>query len=245
MNFFFKAAINLLFIFVLINDSAIAQNISARYAVVETINASGNSNLYNKTIQLNYEGFFYKSGGTYISYLKPLYLDKYPEGYVMLRTETSSGTMNANSYVLTMDTVQHINYVSMDSLIIRSRMNANSYKVNKLPNTCRSFEIDYQQWKILPETKTIQGLRCQRAKRVDASGKVYYDVWFCADLPTECNYNAIIGLPGLIVEGDCIPWNQHFSLMSYEWNNEVVAKVFWPAEFNEGFRTQSPFKRQW
>lgn len=244
MNFFLRTVFNHLFIFVLIDVSAIAQNISARYAVVETINGSGNNSLYKQSIQLNYDGFFYRSGGTYISYLKPLYLGKYPQGFVSLNSESSTGALNVSSYMLTMDTLQHINYISMDSLIIRSRVNANSYKVNKLPNTCRSFEIDYQQWMILPETKTIQGLRCQRAKRVDTSGKVYYDVWFCADLPTACNFNAIIGLPGLIVEGDCIPWNQHFSLVSYEWNSEVLASVLWPVEFNEGFRMQSPFKRQ-
>lgn len=231
--------LSLLFVFC-ITKATYSQNLSAKYSVTKSIEVAGEDPNNNKVVSLDFDGYLYKKDSIYISYLKPLYLNTYPDGYI---SDNNSPNNNYQTTVV-MDTIQFIRYISMDSLIKRTRFQSFPSQTNMFSNAYRKFEVNYQQWEILPEAKIIDGLKCQRAKWY-SSGSLQYDVWFCADLPIEVNFDGIIGLPGLVVEGENVPIKMKFALKSYELNASISDATMWPKEFNEGFRTLAPIKKRW
>ncbi|WP_228414880.1 GLPGLI family protein [Chryseobacterium sp. G0201] len=52
-------------------------------------------------------------------------------------------------------------------------------------------------WTIYPDTMTISGLKCQKA-RGEWKGRIY-DAWFCPDIPFKAGPWKLNGLPGLII----------------------------------------------
>lgn len=52
-------------------------------------------------------------------------------------------------------------------------------------------------WKVLSDTTTISGLKCQKAIG-EWKGRIY-NVWFCPDLPFKAGPWKLNGLPGLII----------------------------------------------
>jgi len=53
-------------------------------------------------------------------------------------------------------------------------------------------------WKILPDTATINGFKCQKAESVN--GDITVSAWFCKDIPFNVGPLSYYGLPGLIVK---------------------------------------------
>jgi len=54
------------------------------------------------------------------------------------------------------------------------------------------------KWEFLPDTSTILGLKCQKAKGVFKSGAYYF--WYTEDIPVPFGPEKLGGLPGLIVQ---------------------------------------------
>lgn len=217
----------------LITSKAIAQNITAKYAVTETIYYTDKNGNKAAAPILKFDGFFYGNGHTYISFLKPLYLNDYPDGSIIVEQSPDNVFRSVG---LIMDTIQGIDYNSLDSLIYRCRFQKNPEGLTS--NTKFDFELGYQKWEILPETKTIQGLQCQRAKRYDPyrGNMLVNDVWFCADLTVPVSFDNCLGLPGLIVEGTNLGTNTFYELQYYNLNMAIPEQIFWPNEFTEMFR---------
>jgi GLPGLI family protein len=227
------------FYFLLITLKGLSQNMKAEYAVTTNIYYNDESGNKKSAGVLKYDGFFLRNNKKYISYIKPLYLNEYPNGNVQL-IGSDNNSLGVN---VCLDTCQYLCYVSLDSFIIRNRFQ--KALDGKISNQVRNFEPNYQKWELLSEIKNIQGLKCQRARWVNSAGTILYDVWFCEDIITDCNFNGLMGLPGLIVEGECIPWNQKFVLLKYTTNIKVDDSVFWPKEFNEPFKHFGTIRKKW
>lgn len=53
-------------------------------------------------------------------------------------------------------------------------------------------------WKILPDTTTIKGFKCQKAE--STNGEITVSAWFCKDIPFNVGPLSYFGLPGLILK---------------------------------------------
>lgn len=232
--------INLLFL-VIITFNLSAQTITANYSVTKAVTYNDEKGTENFVAVLKYDGFLYASNNKFISFLKPLYLKDYPKGEIPILSKQNN---ESNAYGVRMDTLQEIQYIALDSLIMRFRFHKNPEGYHS--NFMREFEANYQKWEILPETKTIQGLQCQRAKLFHPKkAQLIFDVWFYADIPVQVNFSNIIGLPGLVIEGELIPEKIKFALKKYELDVPISKHIFWPNEFNEPFKQEGKIYKRW
>jgi GLPGLI family protein len=206
-----------IFYYLLFNN-AYAQNLSATYAVI--INDPAGLNL-------EYEGVYYFSNNKSASYLKPLYLEKHPEGYL---------TKDEKNYVLNMEPIQYYVVSNIDSGTIRT----NNHNFNFLYTFDKGFFI----WEILPETKSIDGLSCQKAQwRRKKNDKVLGEIWFATEIPVSAGLFTLQGLPGLLVELDFYKFCKA-SLLSYNTHETIDERVFWPEVFSQKeFKNGDHWKR--
>ncbi|HRN79292.1 MAG TPA: GLPGLI family protein [Ferruginibacter sp.] len=208
----------LIITFLLISKFLYSQNIAATYAVV--INDPAGLNL-------EYEGVYYFSKNKSASYLKPLYLEKFPEGYI---------TKDGKNHALDMDSIQHYIVTNIDSGTIRIN--------NRYINFYHTYDEGFMIWEILPDTKNIDGLSCQKAQwRRKKNDKVLGEIWFATEIPVSAGLFTLQGLPGLLVE-------VHFynfckaNLLSYNTNVPIDENVFWPEVFNQKvFKNGGHWKR--
>lgn len=200
-----------------------AQNFSAIYSVEHTTTVN-TSEMQTASVTLGYTGYFYKSGNKYISFFKPLFLDKYEDGSF----EIAPG----HSVNITMDTIQAISYIDLDSNIVRTR--TDMVKINKV----RKFVPGLIKWQIMPETKNINGLDCQRAL-MDFNGKTNLcEIWFCSDINIPVSLRNLPDLPGFLVEANYYSAKETYKLVSYKIEDSISENTFWPLEFKEPFYDQ-------
>lgn len=235
----FLKAIFLVLLIISVNTSA--QTVVANYEVTKSITYSDENGTENTAANLKFDGYLYASNSQFISFYKPLYLNDYPKGSIALPSKKDG---QSNAFVVVMDTLQEIQYVALDSLIMRYRFQKSPQGFHS--NFMREFEANYQKWEILPETKTIQGLQCQRAKLFHPKkAQLIFDVWFYADIPVKVNFSNIIGVPGLVIEGELIPEKIKFALKKYELDVPISKHIFWPNEFNEPFKQEGKIYKRW
>lgn len=186
-----------------------------------------------KSTTLNFKGYLYKLGNRYIYFSKPLFLETYPEGKI-----TSSDGGQIGYSVFCIDTMQHVIYVDLDSSIKRGR-NGFAGLEKKDSGINRLFEIEpgLNEWKILPATKLVNGLTCQKATLAmrGEPTKPYMEIWFATDIPMPVGPWGTTDMPGLAVEGKFIGADLSFSLQSFTPNSSFDTAVFWPGYFNEPF----------
>ncbi len=215
---------------------AISQTFEAQYKVSEDIYMNLGDQGLKKALTLDYIGYFYRKGNRYIYFEKPNYLNTYPSG----NFEFNTTEHNVTSISLSMDSVQNLSSRDMDSLVFRMRPNM-SGKGQVTYNYMQKFDSNFFQWDLLPETKIVNGLKCQKAT-LTLRGKPQWSVWFTSDIPMQAGIDAIMGLPGLVVEADCIPLKKHYSLVKYSANTPLADGLFWPAEFNQRFEKLSDMR---
>lgn len=209
-----------------------AQNVFAMYKVTKEIDIPEHDGFKPKLQPLDFTAYFYRKGATSISFYKPAYLDKYPNGQITYSVP-GAGSNHIGVHMLNMDTVLCIDYKNMDTLIWRYT----SYTNNTGSQQPYSFNIEpgFQVWEILNETKRIGGLNCQRALSRSTTGTAYWDVWFCPDIPLDGNISNIFGLPGIVVEAENSILKEIFLLESYQLDINIDDKVFWPEIFQKKF----------
>lgn len=216
-----------LFIFI---EKAFGQinTLVANYQVTKDIDLSHSS---QKDLNLSYKGYYFQKGNRSFSFIKPEYLALYPKGFIPLPSEN----FGIIEHSLCIDTIQQINYIHHDSLLFRGQANFTGGK--KGENVYFTYDRDFYEWKLVNETKVIEGLQCQRAQRFNiGNGTVIWDGWFATDIPVNYGIENIINAPGLMVEGHSIGAKTHYKLISYEINVPVDDTIFWPAEFNQPFK---------
>lgn len=114
-----------------------------------------------------------------------------------------------------------------------------NYKQNKTFTTTNSTVGKYYverafksiAWKILPETKTINNLNCQKAEG-DFHGR-NFTVWFSTDLPFKAGPWKLIGLPGLIIEAIDNSNRIKFSLTSFQFITKPSEITFFNQKYEE------------
>ena len=178
---------------------------------------------------IQFEGIFKKKGIRHISYSKPLYLDEYPSGQIQYTLD--DGTMA--SYALPTDSFHFVQYTDMDSMLLRYHSGAN------LPglagyNDYYSFENGCRLWTITNETKTINGMLCQKASTPSRTGTNI--VWFAPDLPVQVGPCGLLELPGLVVDAYFPDIHEKWTLTGFTTGMPIDDRVFWPAPFNAPFR---------
>lgn len=217
------------FIFSVFAISGMSQTLEAKYKVTRRIpltEKSGKVTHYS----FDYTGFLYRKGSSYISFVKPLYLDVYPTGV----KEVFYAENQKIPLSLLMDTIQTLNYISFDSLVWRYRLDRTG-RVDF--NHMRKFEPGIRAWNFLPDTKEVNGLNCQKAT-LYSSGLLAYEVWFCPDIPMQAGPHHLIDLPGLIVELESYFTKTTWVLESYTADIDIADNIFWPAEFNQPFKEE-------
>ena len=209
--------LKLFLIILLLPFTSISQNISAKYSITENIsfNLSGGE----KIITVNLTGYFYKEANKYIYWEHPDYLLKYLKGKLSFNEDDK-----IYLYYLNTDTTQMLFYHDYDHNFVRMGLfNENQRTITEYP-----FVPDIADpWVYGTETKIIQGLKCQLAVFPSQ-----WRVWFCPDIQARTSLRGLQGLPGMIVEADCIPTNEHFKLLDYDLGAKIDAKVFTPNVFN-------------
>jgi GLPGLI family protein len=218
-----------------------AQQISAQYAIkiTHTITIGEQK---TKAVGLDYTGYLYSGGPKNIYFQKPLYLGQYPSGQIVHNVGN-----NYTIYDVPMDTIQWLGTMNTDSLILRTKSGASGPE----QFTLRKFEMGLvlADWTILPETKIINGLQCQRAclygKSATGAKVANWDVWFCPEIPVQYGPFQLISLPGLIVEvsSEIFPFSA--KLTTYTLNTAIPDAVFWPQEFvGAKFTELPPYKKK-
>lgn len=211
-----------------------AQTLQAKYVITTTVKAplpAGGE----KQIPLTYSGQLYRKANRYIYFEKPDYLNKYPDGEIVIIEGNNTSTIDLGK-----DTMQGVCYMDYDSSIIRWR---DSYVPGYLSNHVQHFDSSLfawatKRWQLEDETKEINGLTCRKA-RIEKQ----WVAWYCPDIPMQFGIsNARGGLPGMIVEADRLADNKHYVLESYTTGGNIDDRIFWPALFNEPFQKEIDFK---
>ncbi|MCA0396289.1 MAG: hypothetical protein LCH51_02715 [Bacteroidetes bacterium] len=200
-----------------------AQNIEARYSIKEKIFLPLDEKT-TKEFVLEYEGFVYKSGAKVISFWKPLYLALYPRGMIEYREADF-----ASNYLLMMDTMQRVNLYHTDSLrrwgfwgTVMGAQDFTTLKYKKLRSG----------WKLLPETRMINGLECKHA--LDLFGeKVISDLWYYPGVELGFGLLGEFNVPGIIVAYTSETSNTSYHLTELKIDEPIDPSVFWPAIFKK------------
>ena len=210
------------------------QSIIAQYEITEDNTIATGKVGENKTVTLNYTGYLYKKNNRYIFFEKPAYLSKVKDGGIWISNPQDYS--NVIIYSVNTDTMQFAFYCDYDSLLQRH------FYADK-ENYISHFEPGLFAWDLLPETKEINGLRCQKTTR-SYNGKVQTIVWFCPDIPMQGGIFNVLDIPGLVVEAEFPEWkNRHYLLINHAMNAEFSDTVFWPKEFDKTFIWGSDWKK--
>ncbi|WP_162618526.1 GLPGLI family protein [Pedobacter yulinensis] len=204
------------------------QSVVANYLISQDIYGTGDLS-EKKLATIQSRGYLYRQNNQYIYFERPNYLETYPNGSVEIQT----GNNQQYSRALCMDTIQRLSFVDMDSLqrIYRPHIAA---KHPLRVNYRQSFEADYFSWIMLPEVREINGLKCQKAT-MSIRDNLQWIVWVATEVPMQAGVLGVIGIPGLIVEADCVPLKTRYVLQSYSVGTSIPQSVFKPAEFLEKF----------
>jgi len=198
-------------LFILFSIQVTAQNtFTAKYDVAESRRMKVGTKEVEKI--LKYDGFLFKKNNTLLTYLKPQYLKEYPKGRIDLP--------DYHFMTLNMDTLQLITFSILDSFYLRSVFN----QTDKLQPFCMYYMLGTNKWEILPETKNILGVTCQRAvMHYPTPNDLYADIWFNPKIQFGgSDFLGIREAPGLIMEGE-MPTNlKKFKMTEYQINPPVT-----------------------
>ena len=166
------------------------QNLSADYDVTLTIK-SENLNKEIISTDVFYTGYFFKKNNSFLSYIKPSN-KSIDNNYKII---TSQQGANSSAIHLFKDSIQQITFINTDSFYLKAGKQSNVEN-----QFCMYFTIGENKWEILPDTKTILQIKCQKAilKKKDNDPIV---IWFAPNI--KCGGIDILGLrdvPGLIME---------------------------------------------
>lgn len=207
------------------------QNLEAHYKVTRIIFNTGMNGSRNKVATLEYSGFLYQKKNRTIYFQKPLYLSDYPDGNIHI-------TVSAHNELLiglTMDTMQHVYYMDFDSLVTRSRVELSGLN-SKEWNLKQRLNKGIMTWQLLPDTKEVNGLKCQKATFSAPGAGLQWEVWFCPDINALAGPFTIRDLPGLVVEAYSPVFDENYTLESYNTSISLPNSTFWPDLFNESYK---------
>lgn len=220
--------ITIVFLSLFISFFSKAQTVQATYTVTEDIYAPLASG-EKKVGTLTNTGYLYKKDGRYVYFEKPNYLKDYPDGYIKIQLDGS----NSHLVGISIDTLQYLAFVNMDSLYKYGRGNSSGFGRVK-ENTKQNFNPDFYEWEMLNETKVINGLKCQKAS-LSNKGRLQWVVWFAPEVPVLAGPFTIIGVPGLVVEAEMVPLKKFYKLDKYTVGKDFPEDVFHPKEYLQPF----------
>ena len=212
--------------------SLCGQNLEIRYNVIQSISiALGEKR--NKNINLEYDGYVYQTGKKTISFLKPLFLDTYPTGEILLWEGSVPYSHN-----ISVDTQQLIFLYDIDSMNMWKCLNSSDPETNMF--ITQKFEKNISRWQILSDTKKLKGLTCKRAKLINADNELICDIWYTTEVLNEYNLAGLTDLPGMIVSANYPAVGLSFELGEFKMGIDINKDVFWPAEFKKAKFTSWP-----
>ncbi|MCA0396288.1 MAG: hypothetical protein LCH51_02710 [Bacteroidetes bacterium] len=210
-------------IFSVLLVNARAQNIEARYSI-RRIESVALDEKTNKEIQLDFEGFLYKAGSKVISFWKPLYLAQYPTGTIEFATSKGSYI-----YGFCMDTMQFVNVYHTDSLRVWSFF---CTTIIEPAFTTTKYKAAQSIWKILPETRLINGLLCKHALQM-LGEKIYCEIWYYPDVKLGFGMDGLIDVPGTIVQFSSDITKTTYQLIELKVDEPIDPAFFWPDIFKK------------
>lgn len=210
----------------------VAQNLEASYSVTREIIVENKGKL-KQIAKLELTGHLYQRKSRGITFLRPLYLKDYPDAEIPVKIRRYP----IKSYAILMDTLQSLTYIDTDSLVYRTCMEiAGGFEGPNYVYPLKPGGYE-KNWKLLPESKVINGYTCKRATMQDKQGNITTDVWYTDSIKTFMNLFGKLGLPGLMIEGTVFQGMEqsHFKLLKYTPDATFSDSVFWPNVFNRGF----------
>ena len=225
-----KKLLILSLLFFLTSSFLIGQSsLSAKYSVTQPISISGEGGKPIAMI-LNYEGRIFHQSSKVLLYMRPLFLDEYPEGKI---TITYPGGFS--TYTFSKDSMYLPELYDTDSLRKWAGYNNSNSKLNEYITF--KYNPPYWKWQILPETKIINGFNCQNAKyyypNKTTEADVFWDIWFSKDIPFAFSFMSLQNAPGLVVEAENRQANYSFSLKSLQIDTQIPSDTFWPPMFKD------------
>lgn len=207
-----------------------AQTIEAHYTVKRNFSIEIDPGK-TTSIDFNYEGVIYKSNAKIISFLKPLYLSDYPSGEVDF---PMSETGAIPQMPIDMDTMQFVFLYNTDSLRF---WQSSYYSLGPKIYTSSTYNPNTPLWKILPETKIINGLECKHAVQIHKA-KIIMEIWYYPNIDLGFGLMGLRNVPGLVVEYTGNRTDFTYTLKDFKINEPIDDSVFWPeifkkAKFNE------------
>jgi GLPGLI family protein len=178
-----------------------------------------------REIILEYDGIIYNSGDSTISFLKPKYLLDYPSGNISVEISDN----NSTGMSLDMDTMQRIN------LFYENITKYWSYNTS----TKQYFTVNSKQWampwKLLPETKEINGFLCKHAVVYNSgdTNNILYDIWYYPEVKFGYGLLGLKEAPGLVVECNFAILKMSYTLKYFKKDEPINRAIFWPKEFDK------------
>jgi GLPGLI family protein len=178
-----------------------------------------------KEFILDFEGIIYQKGDSTIIFLKPMYLLDYPTGNISIQTGENSMSMMP----LNMDTMQRISlyYANLEKYWSYNRQSKEQFTVN-----IKQWPM---QWKLIAETKEINGLQCKRAVTYNGGDttNILYDIWYYSEVAMSFGLLDLKNAPGLIVQCFFPMMNISYTLKYLKKGEPINDAVFWPTAFNK------------
>lgn len=185
---------------------------------------------------IQYEGELFKKDNEIIYTEKKITTNQY-DSIILYRTKDGI----EKEFRLSTALFKTINYFNLDSSIYKFCTNT----VNELyRNTKFKFERGFHTWKIMPETKIVDGVFLQRAITLRMDGSVGRDVWFAPEIPIFFGPWGIIDAPGLIFEGTEANIGVHFKLKSYQMECIIEPTIFKMEQLNKTFIDRGTLKKR-
>lgn len=220
-----------LILYLLFADTLYSQNsLIARYNITDPISLAGES---GKQIQvrLEYEGRIFSKGNKALLYMRPLFLNQYPDGVI-----TYTYPSGITYYHFSKDSMFLPELYNKDSLKRWSCFNDDrNSKLNEY--IIYRYRIDsnsLKDWIILPETKVINGFICRHAQSyysLNGTRNIFWDIWYYPDIPFSFFFGGLHNCPGLIIKADNLQGNMHYDLKSIENNTNILEDTFTPPIF--------------
>jgi len=231
-------------LFILTMLDAKSQTMYCEYEVTRNQDVISNGALIEQ-IKLDYKGRFYFKNNKVLSFLEPLYLDRFKDGKLQINGTPDQGIVNV---FFCTKPKQMLSLIDFDSLLYRSLSDGIVIPDKNYMDACEGkltyYKIikGYEPWVFLNETKNIQGLHCQRAKLFGPNNELIWDLWYTNDIKISGSTMAQTDLPGLMVEGIQPMAGYSYHLTSYSTEVDIPDSLFWPECFNGKFEYKGSSK---
>jgi len=229
------------FLVLCIFGNAQHSHIAVNYLLLETRPMEVEEKSYSPTIlHFDYKAIYWDNQLFAYAILREL--KDYPDGKIVRETGIPNHSFNN---IFSTKPVQRFEWIDYDSAQIRRIADdvfLAEYDSCVGEHSLWKFGPNVEHWEYLEETKQINNLNCQRAKRYYPDGMLMWDVWFTPDINVPGSIFSMYNLPGLMVQAESPILSLKFDLQSIEMLDPNGPKPYLPPCVNDYFPYKGTMK---